>query len=83
MSESNCTGRNLRDLRKAAGMTQQGFVDALSERGISMQVCTLCKLERGTRRITDYELKAFADVLGVSVSKLFENVSLCPLQGAL
>ena len=68
----NIIGLNLRNLRRRAGLTQQQFVDALAEHGVFFQVCTLCKIELGNRKVFDTEIFAFARILNVPIAQLFE-----------
>lgn len=62
-------GIRIKKLRKALGLSQEKF--ALS---IGMDRTYLASVELGQRNIAVKNLKKIADGLGISLSKLFENI---------
>lgn len=63
----NLIGRNVEMRRKAIGMKQKDLLAQLQVRGVEMNSSGLSKLEGQLRKVSDFELIALADVLGVSV----------------
>ena len=55
---------------KAIKLKQKELLDQLKVRGVDLNSSGLSKLEGQLRRVTDYELVAIADALGVSVNWL-------------
>ena len=68
----NLIGANLKRLRKERNLSQQ----ALSNRNelLGVYVCrgSVSRIEDMTRTVTDIELFAIAEVLGVGIESLFE-----------
>lgn len=62
--------RNLRALRKSAGLSQEEVAAKLVERGFQFHQATVTKLENGTRRVQLGEAMAIAEVLDVKVEHL-------------
>lgn len=71
---SNISGKNIKLLRVKHGWGQIELTAALNvDHGIKIEQSDLSEVERGIRRVPDYELKAFADVLGVTTDQLLEG----------
>lgn len=66
----NIAGERVEKRRKSIGMKQKDLLTQLQVRGIDLNASGLSKLEGQLRSISDYELVALADVLGVSVNWL-------------
>jgi DNA-binding helix-turn-helix protein len=62
----NRSGKHIREARTKAGMTQTQLADALREMGIATSTGSICRMEKGKQRVTDYELQAISIVLKVS-----------------
>ena len=69
----NMIGTNLRRMRKMRGLSQQEISDRLELMGVYVCRGSVSRIEDYTRSVTDIELYAFAEVLGVKVDELFEN----------
>ena len=54
-------------------LTQDALSGKLARSGIQLDRATIAKIENNLRRVLDYEVKALADALGVSVASLFED----------
>lgn len=67
----NLVGQNIVLLRKRKGMNQDRMLAQLQVRGIDIGQSALSALEGQKRKITDKELIAIADILGVSLETLF------------
>ncbi len=69
----NICGNRVREARKKKQFTQEALVAKLQVEGVVMERDSLSRIEIGTRFVTDYELKVFAKVLGVSVLWLIDD----------
>lgn len=69
----NTTGHRIRIARRLANLTQEELAARLQIRGHAHTRNTIAKIETGVRQVTDVEIKVLADVLGVTVSWLFED----------
>lgn len=70
--DCNLVGRNIEFLRKSMGIKQKDFISMLQTRGVDINPTSYSKLEGQVRIATDKEIYAIAQILGVSVDKLFE-----------
>lgn len=70
LGERNIIGSKVEQQRKSMGMKQKDLLTQLQIKGIDLNASGLSKLEGQLRYVTDFELKAIADVLGVSVNWL-------------
>ncbi len=66
----NVIGANVLALRKQKGLRQTDLAAALAEKGVQMSPTGLSKIETQSRMVSDIELVAIAEVLGVSVERL-------------
>ena len=66
----NVIGTNVLALRKQKGLRQTDLAAALAEKGVQMSPPGLSKIETQSRMVSDIELVAIAEVLGVSVERL-------------
>lgn len=66
----NVIGTNVLALRKQKGLRQTDLAAALAEKGVQMSPTGLSKIETQSRMVSDIELVAIAEVLGVSVERL-------------
>ena len=73
-SHRNLIGDRVRQARHKAKpkVTQTDLLARLAVRGIELEKTTISKIEAKTRPVTDIELVAIADALGVSVLWLLE-----------
>lgn len=70
LGDMNIVGAKVETHRKSIGMKQKDLLAQLQVRGIDLNASGLSKLEGQLRGVTDYELKALADSLDVSVNWL-------------
>ena len=70
LGAKNIIGAKVEQQRKSIGMKQKDLLAQLQVRGIDLNASGLSKLEGQIRGVSDYELKALAEVLGVSVNWL-------------
>ena len=68
----NMIGSRLRTLRVERGWSQQTLSDKLEVLAIYICRGSISRIEEKRRTVTDIELYGLAQVLGVSISDLFE-----------
>lgn len=66
----NIVGNRIEERRKEIGIKQIELLEKLNERGIEFNASGLSKLEGQIRSVTDIELVAISEILGVSVNWL-------------
>lgn len=66
----NVCGKKVQELRKAEKWSQRALANQLQLKGIDLSKNAIQQIERGERFVTDIELKAFADLFGVSSDTL-------------
>ncbi|MFI3313038.1 MAG: helix-turn-helix transcriptional regulator [Eubacteriales bacterium] len=71
-TSKNLVGSKVREIRKSKGWTQKYVATKLQLQGIDCSDLTVLRMENGSRFIADYEVKSLAEVLGISISELFE-----------
>ena len=71
----NLCGSKVAALRKARQpkLSQRGLADLLQLSGLDVDKNAVQRIESGRRFVTDIELKALAQALGVSVEELLET----------
>ena len=70
LGDKNIIGSRVEGQRKTLGMKQKDLLAQLQIKGIELNASGLSKLEGQLRGVQDYELKAIAEVLDVSVNWL-------------
>lgn len=70
LGDRNIVGERVEQKRKSIGMKQKDLLTKLQIKGVDINASGLSKLEGQLRSVTDYELVAIADVLGVSIDWL-------------
>ena len=70
LGSRNIVGARVTEARQMRGMKQVELLARLQTRGIDISVPALSLLEGQKRPVTDIELAALSDVLGVSVDWL-------------
>lgn len=69
----NMVGHKVRQLRIAKGMSQQNLSDKLETLAIYVCRGSISRIEDMQRTVTDIELYGLSQVLGVSISDLFDD----------
>lgn len=72
-TDQNVIGDNVRKYRIERNMSQQDLSDRLEMYAIYVCRGSISRIERHERTVTDYELRAIAEVLKVSIEDLFED----------
>lgn len=70
IGNKNVVGINIEKTRRKMRLKQKDFLVQLQVNGIDLSASALSKIEGQHRIVTDKELVAIADVLGVSVDTL-------------
>ena len=73
MCRKNIVGSSVRKARKELKITQMELAARLQVLGITIDRSGIAKLEGGKRPVLDIEVAAFAEVLKVPISWLFEE----------
>lgn len=68
----NISGDKVRKFRLEKNLSQKELSERLETRAVYICRGSLSRIEQHERTVTDFELKAIADVLGVPVAELFE-----------
>lgn len=68
--KKNICGDRLREARVVQRLRQEDLAARIQIKGINMERDSINRIEIGTRFVSDFELKVFSEVLGVSVNWL-------------
>ena len=71
--KQNITGAKIKELRKKAGLSQKQLSEKLELCAVYTCRGSVSRIESGLRAVTDIELFAIAEILGVSVQELFSK----------
>ncbi len=72
IGDKNIIGQKVEARRKEIGMKQRDLLTQLQIKGIEINASGLSKIEGQLRTVNDYELKAIAEVIGMSVNDLLD-----------
>jgi len=67
----NIIGKNIKQIREKKSWTQEALVAKCQVKQWAITRSTLAKIESNVRRVTDIEVKRFAQILEVSIGELF------------
>lgn len=70
--KKNISGERIRQARVVQRMRQEDLAAKLQIAGVNMERDSISRIEIVTRFVSDFELKVFAKVLGVSVLWLLD-----------
>lgn len=68
----NIIGSNVKEYRIKRNMSQKELSEKLETYGILICRGSICRLENKQRTVTDYELKALAEILKVQIKDLYK-----------
>ena len=68
--KNNICGERLHEARVVRRLRQGDLAAQIQTKGINIERDSISRIENGTRFVADFELKIFAEVLGVSVQWL-------------
>lgn len=69
----NLCGDKIREARNKNRISQSDLAARIQVAGVTIERDSISRVEIGTRFVADYELKKFAEVLGVSVDWLLSD----------
>lgn len=72
----NVSGSIIRELRLKLNLSQQDLAEKLQLLGVQLTSKEISKIENDQRLVQDFELFAFAKVLGVPADTLNKNIDL-------
>ena len=70
----NISGDRIRQARTAKRLSQEALAAKMQVSGVVVEWEAISKIETGDRFVADYELRAFSQVLGVSMDWLTEQL---------
>ena len=74
MKATNVSGKRIKAIRRSKGLRQIELSAALAvDYGINISAAAICKIERNQRSLKDYQLRAIARILDVSMDYLAGN----------
>ncbi|KZL89410.1 helix-turn-helix domain-containing protein [Clostridium magnum] len=73
MDNRNIIGKKINLIRKLKGITQEQLTARLNVQGIDIDRTMISKIETQSREISDFEIKAIANALGVTIEELFHE----------
>ncbi len=68
----NISGDTIKKLRKARKLSQQDLAARLQVAGICIERDSISRIENGSRFISDFELKAMAQILETTINYLVD-----------
>ncbi|MBH0093438.1 helix-turn-helix domain-containing protein [Pseudoalteromonas sp. SCQQ13] len=69
----NIVGKNIKQIRESKSWTQEVLVAKCQIKQWEITRSTLAKIESNVRRVTDIEVKRFAQIFDVSIDELFSE----------
>lgn len=75
--KDNLCGERIRLARAKNRITQSDLAARMQVAGVAIERDSISRIERGTRIVTDYELKIFSKALGVSMEWLTDESGHC------
>lgn len=73
--KKNICGENIKKFRRMQNITQAELAAKMQINGVIIERDSISRVEIGTRFVTDYELRAFAEILKVDIGELFYHSS--------
>lgn len=73
MNNRNIIGKKIKEFRVKANVTQEDLAARLNVLGINIDRPMISKIENNSREILDFEIKAIATALKVSIGDLFKE----------
>lgn len=73
LENRNIIGKKINTIRKLKGITQEQLTARLNVQGIDIDRTMISKIETQSREVSDFEIKAIANALGVTIEELFDE----------
>ncbi|NFG24621.1 helix-turn-helix transcriptional regulator [Clostridium botulinum] len=67
----NIIGKKVKIIRKAKNLTQEELIARIQLKGLNIDRPMLSRIETDSREVYDFEVKAIAEALDISVDELF------------
>lgn len=68
--KKNISGKRIREARRMLELSQSSLATKMQLEGVTIERDSISRIEKGTRFVTDYEIKLFARVLKVNITWL-------------
>ena len=75
-NKMNLVGENVRKYRKQKNLSQQALSNKMELLGVYVCRGSISRIEDNSRTVTDIELYALCEVLGIPLTALFDNTKL-------
>ena len=72
----NVVGEKVKKFREERNLSQKAFSEKLETKAIYICRGSISRIESHERTVTDFELRAMAQILRVSFEELFEEMSV-------
>lgn len=72
-AKKNICGNRVHEARCRKRLTQSDLAAKMQINGITIERDSISRIEKGTRFVADYEVKVFANILGVTVDWLLSE----------
>lgn len=69
----NASGKKIKELREAAGLSQEQLAAKIQLAGLNLNQKAISRIETGERVVPDFELLFFSEVLEVPIDKLLDR----------
>ena len=69
----NASGQKIKELREAAGLSQEQLAAKLQLTGLNLNQKAISRIETGERVVPDFELLYFSEVLNTSICTLLDK----------
>lgn len=69
---NNICGIKISNIRQSLNLSQRELADRLQLAGIDLDKYAMQKIESGKRFLTDIELRAFAEIFGITTDELYK-----------
>ncbi len=70
---SNASGQKIKELREAAGLSQEQLAAQIQLAGLNINQKAISRIETGDRVVPDFELIFFSEVLAVPICALLNK----------
>lgn len=70
---SNASGQKIKELREAAGLSQEQLAAQIQLAGLNLNQKAISRIETGDRVVPDFELIFFSEVLAVPICTLLNK----------
>jgi len=76
--KKNLSGQHIHALREKAGLSQEALAAQLQSMGLHIDRSVIKRIEKGERKVRDFELRAFARYFHVTCDYLLDGIEKDP-----